>query len=267
MSVSVKSTQMESLEESIGACQGLGRCREESDFSIRLSRIGSKDARRGPYTAKVLIVTESPDLKSSQGRAYAGSTSTRIMNLFLKDEYVVCLDYDLRSAKSVWQFLIDNRIYRTSAIKCALGSSSAPLQIPTTLIERCRGRFLEKQIGLLGDLELIVPMGKVAISSVLHMPLNLFSIPMILGKWDRGILQQDQHYGKKIVALPHPSGSNPLFNPPIKRIGDSLETVKVKWRLYKALSVLRSFLEDIGYRLRKKPDSVEMSFRGPFSQE
>jgi len=256
---------METLEQAIASCPDFNECGNIRGISVQLSEIRAKDSRRGSYDAKILIVTESPDQKSSKGRAYSGSTGTRIMNMFLKDEYAVCLDYDLRSPRYIWRFLIENKIYRTSAVKCALNGSDGSVAAPPRIVERCRKRFLDGQIRNLRDLELIIPMGRLAIASVLHRPPGNISLQKILGKEGKGILAKDGVYGKRLVALPHPSGTNLLFNPPELKVGDTSAIARQKWQFYQALSTLRNLLIDMGYRLRRRSQRIENSFKGYFS--
>ncbi|HEX9429021.1 MAG TPA: uracil-DNA glycosylase family protein, partial [Candidatus Bathyarchaeia archaeon] len=148
-------------------------------------------------------------------------------------------------------FLRDMRIYQTSAVKCMLAGE--PSALGEQVIANCRKRFLDKQIELLADIELILPMGRMAIASVFHVPLTSVDLRSLIGRPGAGILERDPHYRKMIVGLPHPSGNNRQFNPPLIHEGERLADVKFKASFVRALNGIRVKLEKMGYPLRKIP--------------
>jgi hypothetical protein len=168
--------------------------------------------------------------------------------MFLRSEYGICLDYEDYGREGVPEFLREMRIYQTSAVKCVLHGS--PGILGAKVVENCRQKFLDVQISQLHGLELILPMGRLAISSVLHRPLETLEYGAVIGRSGRGILQSDRRYGKTVVALPHPSGVNRSFNPPVQRIGDSPNVARRKQGFARALRAVRAKLELMEYPLR-----------------
>ncbi len=188
--------------------------------------------------------------------AYSGPSAKRIMNFLLSDRYGVCLNYPMRSREYFEQFLHENHIYVTSAVKCTVRGN--PQSLNYGVIARCRQKFLDRQIATFDSLRIIVPMGKVAAAAVLRRLPDTFQLKDVLGAWSRGIFHEDPYYGKKLVVLPHPSGASRAANPPIFSHGERAEVIRQKARFRRALSVLRDFLFDSGYNLRPLP----ANFRG-----
>ncbi len=239
------------LEGQIRKCDLFESCLAAAGQPIELSQIGAGDPRRGSHDAKILIVTEAPDRRSATGSAYRGATGTRIMKMFLRTEYGICVDYPDYGREGLIAFLRDMRIYQTSAVKCMLAGE--PSALGEQVIANCRKRFLDKQIELLADIELILPMGRMAIASVFHVPLTSVDLRSLIGRPGAGILERDPHYRKMIVGLPHPSGNNRQFNPPLIHEGERLADVKFKASFVRALNGIRVKLEKMGYPLRKIP--------------
>ncbi len=153
------------------------------------------------------------------------------------------------------------RIYQTSSVKCVLHGN--PSEVGERVVANCRRKFLDVQISLLHDLELILPMGRLAISSVLHRSLQSLDYGSMIGRSGRGIIAVDENYGRMVVALPHPSGANRAFNPPVLRSGDSPSAVRRKQAFARALRSIRSRLGTMGYRLRDLPSSSRV---GPLDE-
>jgi len=173
------------------------------------------------------------------------------MRMFLRPQYGICIDYEDHGSEGIPGFLRDMKIYQTSAVKCVLHGSPASLGM--RVVANCRQKFLDVQITDLQNLELILPMGRLAISSVLRRPLQTLDCGSLIGRAGRGVLQSDSRYGKTIVALPHPSGVNRSFNPPILQSGDSPNAARRKQGFARALHAVRAKLELMGYPVRNLP--------------
>ncbi len=254
---------LNNAEARIPSCPNFDTCSASRDFELTLSSIQSGDRRRGSANAKILLVTEAPDRRSGEGRAYSGSVAKRIMNFFLSDDYGICLTYANRSSRYFVQFLLENHIYVTSAVKCT-PTKGSPQDIDYGVINRCREEFLNGQINALSRLMIIVALGSVAASSVLHLLPGSFQLSGMLGVSGRGIFEHDPHYGKKLVVLPHPSGTNLMANPPILNENDDPGTSRLKMQFRRALSALRGFLAAAGYELREVPLDFSESPPGYF---
>ncbi len=244
------------LESEVPTCGLYSDCSRHAGQQIELSNIAAGDPRRGTHDARILIVTEAPDSKSAMGVAYRGGTGTRIMRMFLRPEYGICLDYEDYGREGIPAFLRDMRIYQTSCVKCVLHGD--PSTVGERVLVNCRRKFLDVQITQLPEVELILPMGRLAISSVLHRSLRRLDYESIVGRFGRGIVAVDASYGKMIVALPHPSGANRAFNPPVLRTGDSPGTIRSKRAFARALAAIRSRLGTMGYRLRELHPSSQV---------
>jgi len=236
------------LEKEIPTCPLFTDCESNAGQSIQLSAIAAADPRRGTHDARILIVTEAPDTKSAKGVAYRGGTGTRIMRMFLRPQYRIGLDYPDYGTEGLPAFLEKMRIYQTSAVKCVLGVGTANLG--ERVITNCRQKFLDEQVARLHDLELILPMGRLATASVLHRPLGSVDFDEVIGRRGRGLLQADPYYGLMIVALPHPSGINRSFNPPVFRPGDGPNEIRRKQAFVRALLTIRTKLGSMGYTLQ-----------------
>lgn len=249
------------LEREIPTCNLFSDCADHAGQKIELSNIAAGDPRRGTHDARILVVTEAPDRRSGMGVAYRGGTGTRIMRMFLRPAYGICLDYEDYGREGVPGFLREMGIYQTSSVKCVLHGSPATLGV--RVVKNCRQKFLDVQVSHLQSLELILPMGSLAISSILRRPLETLDYGTIIGRSGRGIFQSDRRYGKTIVALPHPSGVNRSFNPPIQRIGDSPNVARRKQGFARALHAVRAKLELMGYPLR---DLSRTDWSGPLDR-
>ncbi len=244
-------------ESDIPACPRFTLCNASKAFDLRLSAIKGGDPRRGSPDPKILLVTEAPDPKSGSGEAYSGPSAKRIMNYFLEDKFGVCLDYSRRSSPYFVQFLRQRGIYVTSAVKCTMVRGNAQ-DLNYDVIRRCREEYLDGQIDALDHLEVIVPLGVIAASSVLHLAPRTLRLGRILGISGRGILEADGFYGKKLVVLPHPSGNNYWANPPLPQQDDSAKVSRHKSQFRAALIALRAFLISAGYRLRELPPEFRL---------
>lgn len=236
------------LEREIPRCPLFSDCESSAGRPIKLSAIAAGDSRRGTHDARILIVTEAPDTKSGKGVAYRGGTGTRIMRMFLRPEYRIGLDYPDNGAEGLPAFLGDLKIYQTSAVKCVLGGGTGSLG--ERVIANCRQKFLDRQISCLHDLELILPMGRLAIASIFHRPFDSIELGEIIGREGNGIVQKDRRYRVAVVALPHPSGVNKSFNPPVFKRDDGPGDIRRKKAFVRALTAVRAKLDSMGYGLR-----------------
>jgi len=237
-------------EYGISSCSLHSECDGCSSCSLELSSVSPGDPRRGSRDPKVMLVTEAPDRSSSSGTAYQGGISGRIISMFTEDKYGIGLGTD--STESFESFLEENRIYATSAIKCYIDGPTQDLG--HAVINNCKGEFLTPQIDAMTNLELIIPMGKVACASILSRRLSSLKLTSILGKPGRGVLTEGQR-PIPVVAFPHPSGASPLSNPPVLNDADGRETTNRKLQFRTALSAVREEMASIGYDvLGEEPD-------------
>jgi len=237
-------------EYGISSCSLHSQCNDCSSCSLELSSVRPGDPRRGSRDPKIMLVTEAPDRGSSSGTAYQGGISSRIIDMFTNEEYGIGLDTN--STDSFESFLSENRIYATSAIKCYIDGSTQDLG--HQVIHNCKREFLSRQINAMNNLELIIPMGKVACASILSGGLSSMKLTSILGKPGRGILTEDQQ-NYSIVAFPHPSGASPLSNPPVLKDSDGRTWTGRKLQFRTALTAVREEMESIGYDvLAEDPD-------------
>src|SRR5207245_7291353 len=158
-------------------------------------------------------------------------------------------------------FLRDMKIYQTSAVKCLLGRGTA--SPGERVIANCRRKFLDEQISRLPAVELLLPMGRLAVASVLHRPFDSVNLEEVIGRQGKGILRPDRNYGMTVVALPHPSGLNRSFNPPVFIPGDHPRDVRRKQAFVRALKAVRAKLEAMGYGLN---DLAEEELLGPLDR-
>lgn len=241
-----------SAESGIDSCPNLERCSGSTPCTLELSSIQPKDARRGSRDPLILLVTEAPDKESSEGSAYSGSISTRVISIFKDEKYGIQLN--CHENDSFEEFLIDNRIYSTSAIKCYVSDCNST-QIGNYVVDSCHERYLSQQIKSMDSLELIIPMGRVATESILEIGSSDNQISNIIGMRNRGILTKPKWGNPEVVVFPHPSGLNRLSNPPILDDGDELWIRKYKLRFRDALSYVRQFMDQHGYDVAdSRPD-------------
>ncbi len=240
------------IEREIPKCPLFADCAAHAGQRLELSRIAAGDPRRGTHDARILIVTEAPDRRSGQGRAYQGGTGTRIMRMFLRQDYRIALDYPDYGRGGVPSFLQNNKIYQTSAVKCVLRGATTALG--ERVVTNCRGKFLDMQIAQLPQLELILPMGRLAAASVLHRHLEDVDLDRIIGRRGIGIQVSDRYYAKTIIVLPHPSGTNRAFNPPVFDASDGPAMSRRKRAFLRALLAVRLKLGAMEYALRSLPD-------------
>ncbi|WP_435147656.1 uracil-DNA glycosylase family protein [Halobaculum sp. P14] len=241
-------------EYGISACQEYPTCNATTKCEITLSSIQPGDERRGSRDAKVILVTEAPDQASSEGTAYKGGISGRIRSMFTEQKYGVGLS---DSSGGFSEFLDSHQIYATSAIKCHVNGSIS--ELGNSVIRNCRSKYLEKQIEAMDDLELIVPMGKLAAASILKRNYSSFNLTSLVGR-QRGMVDDPQDWDAPIVVLPHPSGASTLSNPPVFSENDSRQVAKQKDGFRRALVEIRKRLDSVGYDvLDDNPDSWEAS--------
>lgn len=249
MSPSPQNVALSEAESGIATCPNYSKCSAVANCTLELSQIEPEDERRGSRDPRVLLVTEAPDSESSQGSAYQGPTSQRIMSLFRDERYGISL---ADSASSNFPlFLKENDIYVTSAVKCEVEMGQAQ-GIDYYVITSCRERYLQPQIDAMGELDLMLAFGSIATSSLLGRG-NIDDFTSMIGRMGTGILNSEQGYDPPLVLLPHPSGNNPYFNPPIinPETPQSLWGYRIRFR--KALSFVRDVLREIEYEVREGP--------------
>lgn len=235
---------LENAESGIQDCPEFGACNAATDCTLSLSQIPPRASRRGSRNPRILLVTEAPDEESSGGTAYQGSTSTRMKNFFCREDYGIGLDDG--NFDSFTEFLQENQIYATSAVKCCIAEGGGS-DISEHVIETCTEMYLEKQIQAMSELELIIPMGVIATSAILGKSPDRFQLTSILGRRNQGVFQNYDKWGADVVVLPHPSGMNPLSNPPVV----DGEGSRSRWRdvesFRRALEEIRNRLNSMGY--------------------
>jgi len=244
-------------ETGVSECSEFEDCNAVCNIELTLSQIPSGAPRRGSRDAKVLLVTEAPDPSSGEGQAFSGMVARRILRYFTDPAYGIDLDEPSTDDPRFTAFLQHHRFYATSAIKCVVegGGGGGGQGVDHEATRRCRSQFLLNQISAHPNAKILVPMGKVAASSVLHSLPSSFQLSSILGKQNAGVFREDPHFGRKTVVLPHPSGSSPLSNPPTPRSSDSRRTAEHKRSFRKALLALREFLAEEGYTVGEAPGS------------
>lgn len=145
-----------------------------------------------------------------EGQSYSGPTDGRIATLFTEPAYGIRLAPPEPKPVDVGAFLAEHRIYRTSAVKCSVSGSDDGGGMK--VIQECRRRHLDAQVAAMPNLGLIIPLGAVAIQSLM----GLMEKPKVL-RWvgsARGIIANHARYGVPVVCMPHPSPQNPAFNAP-----------------------------------------------------
>ncbi|MHB9288110.1 uracil-DNA glycosylase family protein [Halobacteriales archaeon Cl-PHB] len=244
--------QLEEAESGISCCNNFPKCSGASDCQLSLSSIEPGDERRGSRDPQIAIVTEAPDETSSEGSAYSGGISDRIVSLFCEEEYGIGLSGS--SGDSFSQFLREKRIYATSAIKCYVTGDVT--EVGDYVTTQCYQRYLEDQIQALPNLELIIPMGNVASAAFTSNAPSSVGITSLVGMDDRGIITDHDDYDVPIVLLPHPSGNNPYANPPIIDPDGNPRYWSYRERFQKALIFIRDTLDGLGYGVsRNSPSS------------
>ena len=238
-------------ESGISTCNNFSKCSGSSECSLSLSSVEPGDERRGSRDPRVLIVTEAPDRESSEGSAYSGGISNRLVSMFCDEKYGIGLSQ--RDEDSFPEFLTRNRFYATSAIKCHFEGSSS--NVGDYVISQCRNRYLENQIEALEDLELMIPMGNVAAASVTRRSVSSVKITSRIGSHGRGIFPNYSRYDIPVVLLPHPSGNNLYANPPVIDPSGKPEHWAYKVRFRQALVFIRETLQELGYDVFKKSPS------------
>lgn len=228
-------------EYGISDCERYNECNTSSGYGLQLSSIDPGDSRRGSRDPRILLVTEAPDKSSMEGTAYQGGISNRIRSIFTDPKYGIGLD---EHGDSFETFLQKYRIYATSAIKCFIGEESNLSEISIT---NCKDKFLDKQISAMNNLELIIPMGKIATASVLGRTTSSLTLTEELGRRGRGILTEKHGRDPPIVVFPHPSGANPLSNPPIVSDEETKVSIEKKVKFRNALKEVNRILDDAGY--------------------
>lgn len=236
-------------EYGIRDCKRLSACNGRSSCSVKLSSIGPGAKRRGSRDPRILLVTEAPDEDSSSGTAYQGGISGRIISIFTEDEYGIGLSKPQKA--SFQDFLVNKRIYATSAVKCYVDGSTQ--ELGHGVLTNCKDEYLSEQIDAMPNLELIIPMGKVAAASLLERSASSFQITELVGSAGRGIVTEEN---PSRIIFPHPSGASPLSNAPIIRDDDSKSLIQNKNAFQNALRAVREQLDNMGYDvLDDDPDS------------
>lgn len=227
------------------ACKNFTQC--INYCSIVKSNITNDDPMRGNPNPKILMITECPDIESAKsGSAYSGSSGARMLSMLVEDNYGICLgDRSIDYRSNPVDFMNHYEIYRTSAIKCHVRRKDRIQE----LIQTCRDSTLKNQIEMMNQLKLIIPMGRIAISAIVGMMYDKVKPMKIVGSV-YGTYQSGE-YGCRVVALPHPSGSNIHFNPPIINSADKRYMVESKASFKKSLEVIRAELISHGFYLRE----------------
>jgi uracil-DNA glycosylase len=223
----------------------ISRCSDNSACNLSLSSVEPGDERRGSRDPLVLIVTEAPDKESSEGSAYSGGLSNRIISMFCDEKYGIGLEHTEEDAFP--EFLVNYRFYATSAIKCHLEGGTS--EVANYVISQCRDRFLEKQIKALENLELIITMGNVAAASITRQSLTSISITSRIGNQGRGLFPDHSRYELPVVLLPHLSGNNPYSNPPVINSSGNPSYWGYKMRFRRALVFIRDILREMDYEV------------------
>lgn len=239
-------------ENGIRNCENYSNCKRGVESTLNLSDIPPGAERRGSRDPQVLIITEAPDENSSEGTPYSGSLSTRIVNLFCDDRYGISLPEP--EDNSFLKFLHYNRFYATSAVKCQVKNGGSALS--DYVISKCHERFLRHQIEAMPNLELIVPMGRIAASSITQHSVSSIQITTLIGRYNEGIFPNHREYNVPIAILPHPSGINPFANPPIIKPSDDRHGQEYKIHYREALSFIRQTLGNLGYDVLEKSPSL-----------
>ena len=192
-------------------CPSFNNCLGACGGRLQLSSIPPGDPARGARNPRVLLVTSSPDKKSAfEGKSYSGPTDGRIAALFTDPAYGLEIAPKSERPPDVGQFLADHGIYRTSAVKCAVLGGDNGGGWP--VIHECRTRHLDQQVAAMPNLGLIVPLGGVAIQSVMGL-MQQPKVMRFVGS-ARAMVAKHPKYRVPVVCLPHPSPQNPGFNAP-----------------------------------------------------
>lgn len=247
--------ELEKAESGIGSCPNFDKCKASTPCSLALSSIQPQDERRGSRDPVLLLVTEAPDEESSKGSAYSGSTSRRVMSIFHEEKYGIQLQES--QPDTFEEFLIKNRIYTTSAVKCFAKECNIA-NVGNYVIDSCKEAYLTNQIESMENLKLIIPMGDVATSSILKRDTSQFKLSEIIGKMNTGIFTKEMWGNPKVVVFPHPSGLNRLSNPPILNAKNKPSIRKYKLNFRKALTHVREEMAQLGYNVpEESPDIWE----------
>ncbi|WP_135855174.1 uracil-DNA glycosylase family protein [Halorussus salinus] len=240
-------------ETGISNCDNFAECCSSTSLELERSDIQPGDERRGSRNPSVLLLTEAPDQKSSEGTAYSGPTSRRMISYFYDEEYGIGIKGEPPDSFSA--FLNENDFYATSAIKCFVGGSVS--KVGGHVVRSCKRKFLSNQVGAMKNLDLVITMGRVATASMLDStsdPLDI-QLSQILGRRGSGILTKEHGRDVPLVAFPHPSGQNPMANPPLINSDDNRKQRNKKIHFRDALIFVRDKLERMGYDvLQDSPD-------------
>jgi hypothetical protein len=244
--------ELTEAESGISSCDNFPQCSGASDCELSLSSIQPGDERRGSRDPQIALVTEAPDEASSKGSAYSGGISDRILSIFCDENYGIGLSSP--SDSSFPEFLTENQIYATSAIKCYVGGDVTG--VGSYVTDECYKRYLEKQLQALPNLELIIPMGNVAAAAFTSHSPSSVEITSLVGVDGRGIIRDHDDYQAPVVLLPHPSGNNPYANPPVINPDVSPRYLRFREKFQNALTFIRDTLNTLGYGVsRNSPSS------------
>lgn len=234
-------------EKGISSCNNYSNCNGQSRHDLSLSSVPPGDDRRGSRDPRILIVTEAPDSSSSEGSAYSGGLSDRLISLLSGENYGIGLNR--QESDSFSDFLKRHRIYATSAVKCHFEGGGS--NVGDYVVRNCRDIFLQRQIDALQDLELILPMGNVAAASILRKSLSMVKITSLIGTQGDGIHQEHSRYNVPVVLLPHPSGNSMWANAPLIDSNGDPQYWSYKIRFRRALVFIREVLKNMGYEVFK----------------
>jgi hypothetical protein len=254
----VENPELDTIEASWVNCSSFDRCYYASTERAGLSNIPARDPARGSRNPLVVLVTSAPDAKSARdGVSYSGPSDRRIGEFLQRPGYGIELEPGADAPSNVGDYLSRNRIYRTSAVKCSV--AGADDGGGNAVIFECRRRNLDAQIAAMPNVALIIPMGGVAIRSIL----GLQAAPKVLSYVgsSRGMINYMDRYKAGVVCLPHPSPGNPSFNMPPQSVEfeafpsfDGLQampgnsgTMAARRGFRTALSRIRHILDGLGY--------------------
>lgn len=194
------------IEAQFPSCEEYASCKLRGAPHLTLSTLPAGHPLRGSRDPRILIVTANPDAASTTTRPYAGPTGRNMLRMFWDPAFGLGLGTKPTTEVEEVAFLDDLRIYRTSAVKCGL-----PTGKPNMFEQQaCHTKFLQPQLAAMPNLRVILPLGEVAISSVLGLQRPL-TVGDYVGK-PRGIRRSSGQ--PTIIAMPHPSSANSRFKAP-----------------------------------------------------
>lgn len=199
-------TRLQEVEGRSLSCIHFRFCSVSSHGKLALSRITPLHPGRGSTNPRLLIVTASPDATSALGNPYTGGSGTRMLDLFRVRDYGIAPDKSLEAADDL-EIMRRYRIYRTSGVKCGIQGQEPPSELT---VRQCTRYILADQIALFPELALIIPMGVLAVASILGLRTLDRPLASFVG---RRFLYHRNTGGAPIWVVPtyHPSPANPSF--------------------------------------------------------